>query len=100
MRIDAALCNVQMRIDAVSFDVPLRITAPFPRFIHEQNAVHMIRHDHEFAQSDKWEMIRDVGPALIRDCTDFGMVHDAITDFPEMIGAKPGANRDEIHPRT
>jgi hypothetical protein len=28
------------------------------------------------------------------------MVHDAITDFPEMIGAKPGANRDEIHPRT
>jgi hypothetical protein len=60
----------------------------------------MIRHDHEFAQTYKWEMIRDVGPALIRDCTYFGMVHETITDFPEMIGAIPGANRDEIHPGT
>jgi hypothetical protein len=45
-------------------------------------------------------MFGDVGPALMRDCTDFGMKHDPIPNLTKNMGMQMDGDGDEIPARS
>lgn len=65
-----------------------------------QNSMHMVRHDHKFTQRCIWIMNWDVGPTLMRDCTDFGMMHGCVHDSDKNVGMQMDVDGDEISSQT
>lgn len=66
---------------------------------NHHNPMHMIRHNHEFVNTDIFIMTRDILPCLLGDFPAAVQFHPAIDDTSEPMDPASGAKCDKIPSR-
>ena len=64
--------------------------------INDDNAMHMIRHHHEFMKVNKWEMVRYAMPTIMGNLSNLRKTHLPLLHLSEEMLTVVGADGDEI----
>jgi len=67
---------------------------------NDDDAVHVVRHDHRDVQANPGEVLRNFVPTLTRDPSGGAETHASRDDLPEQGATPSRANRDEVPPPT
>src|SRR5436189_2197682 len=67
---------------------------------NDDDAVHVVRHDHRDVQANPGEVLRNFVPTLTCDPSGGAETHASRHDLSEQMGTPSQANRHEVRPRT